>query len=81
MTHCSFPNHQDPFDPPGPPGLPEITDWTESSVKLKWEKPLRENGAPVTSYTIEYREHGTDEWTVGPKVKAKKYPGMVTIKF
>ena len=46
---------KDPFDPPGPPGLPEITDWTESTVNLKWEKPLRENGAPVTHYTMEYR--------------------------
>ena len=35
---------------------------------------MRENGAPVTHYTIEYREYGTDEWIVGPKVKAKKFP-------
>jgi len=70
---------KDPFDPPGPPGLPEITDWTKSSVKLKWEKPLRENGAPVTHYTIEYRIHGTDDWTTGPRVQAKKFPnGEVT---
>ena len=70
---------KDPFDPPGPPGLPDITDWTESSVKLKWTIPLRENGAPVTSYTIEYREHGSQDWITGPKVKAKKFPdGEVT---
>jgi titin len=63
----------------GPPGLPDITDWTETSVKLKWTIPLRENGAPVTSYTIEYREHGSQDWTTGPKVKAKKFPdGEVT---
>ena len=65
---------KDPFDPPGPPGLPEITDWTENSVKLKWAPPLRENGAPVTSYTIEFREAGETDWTTGPKVKAKKFP-------
>ena len=65
---------KDPFDPPGPPGLPEIIDWSESFVKLKWAPPLRENGAPVTSYTIEYRELGEENWTVGPKVKAKKFP-------
>ena len=70
---------KDPFDPPGPPGLPEVIDWTESTVKLKWEKPLRENGAPVTHYTIEFREHGKEEWRVGPRVKAKKFPdGDVT---
>ena len=65
---------KDPFDPPGPPGLPEIPDWTENSVKLKWAPPLRENGAPVTHYTIEYREAGTDNWITGPRVKAKKFP-------
>ncbi|CAB4063293.1 unnamed protein product [Lepeophtheirus salmonis] len=70
---------KDPFDPPGPPGLPDITDWTESSVKLKWAKPLRENGAPVTNYTMEYRIFGTDEWVKGPRVKAKKFPdGEIT---
>lgn len=70
---------KDPFDPPGPPGLPEITDWTSTTVKLKWKPPLRDNGAPVESYTIEYKEPGSDEWIVGPKVKAKKFPdGEVT---
>ena len=53
ITTLAF--YQDPFDPPGPPGLPEITDWTDTSVKLKWKPPLRDNGAPVTSYTIEYK--------------------------
>ena len=65
---------KDPFDPPSPPGLPEIIDWTENSVKLKWSPPLRENGVPVTHYTLEYREYGEDNWTTGPRVKAKKYP-------
>ncbi len=70
---------KDPFDPPGPPGLPEITDWTEETVKLKWTPPLRDNGAPVTSYTIEYKEPGSEDWITGPKVKARKYPeGEVT---
>ena len=68
---------KDPFDPPGPPGLPEITDWSEKHVKLKWTPPIRENGAPVTHYTIEFREAGEEKWTVGPKVKAKKYPDGV----
>lgn len=70
---------KDPFDSPGPPGLPEIVDWTESSVKLKWTPPLRENGAPVTSYTIEYREHMKNDWITGPSLKAEVVPeGEVT---
>ena len=65
---------KDPFDPTSPPGLPEITNWTENSVIIKWAPPLRENGAPVTSYTIEFREAEEDDWTTGPKVKAKNFP-------
>lgn len=44
---------KNPFDIPAPPGLPEIIDWDEHSVKLKWEKPVRDGGAPITGYIIE----------------------------
>jgi len=35
-------------DPPAAPGLPEIVDWDETMVKLKWEPPIRDGGAPIT---------------------------------
>lgn len=35
-------------DPPSAPGLPEIVDWDETMVKLKWEPPIRDGGAPIT---------------------------------
>lgn len=44
---------KNPFDPPTPPGLPDIVDWDEHMVKLKWEPPIRDNGAPITGYIIE----------------------------
>ncbi|KAJ9595175.1 hypothetical protein L9F63_013533, partial [Diploptera punctata] len=44
---------KNPYDPPAAPGLPEIIDWDETSVKLKWEPPIRDGGAPITGYVIE----------------------------
>jgi hypothetical protein len=35
-------------DTPAAPGLPEIIDWDETMVKLKWEPPIRDGGAPIT---------------------------------
>ena len=44
---------KNPFDVPAPPGLPDIVDWSENMVKLKWEAPLRDGGAPITGYIVE----------------------------
>jgi len=44
---------KNPFDVPTAPGLPDIVDWDENMVKLKWEPPIRDNGAPITGYIIE----------------------------
>lgn len=43
-------------DVPGKPGLPEIIDWAENMVKLKWEPPIRDGGAPITGYIIEMKD-------------------------
>lgn len=42
-------------DKPGPPGLPDITDFDENMVKLKWDPPIRDGGAPITGYIIEMK--------------------------
>jgi len=44
---------KNPFDVSSPPGLPELEDWDEHHVKLKWEPPIRNNGADITGYIIE----------------------------
>ncbi|CAH1103156.1 unnamed protein product [Psylliodes chrysocephalus] len=44
---------KNPYDIPAPPGLPEIVDWDEKSVKLKWDKPVRDGGSPISGYIIE----------------------------
>lgn len=43
-------------DPPAAPGMPDIVDWTENTVKLKWEPPLRDGGAPITGYIVEFKD-------------------------
>lgn len=32
------------------------------SVTIAWQKPKSDGGAPITGYTIEKREKGTDRW-------------------
>lgn len=65
---------KNPFDVSAPPGLPELEDWDEHHVKLKWEPPIRDGGAPITSYTIEVMDKDSGEFvkafeTEGPVCK------------
>lgn len=65
---------KNPFDVAAPPGLPEFEDWDEHHVKLKWEPPIRDGGAPITSYTIEVMDKDSGEFvkaieTEGPICK------------
>lgn len=64
---------KDPFDAPGAPGLPELVDWNENSVKLKWEPPIRDGGAPIEKYILEVMDKDSGEW-----VKAAEVPGHQT---
>ena len=38
---------------PLPPGAPDVVDWSERHMDLKWQEPLDDGGAAVTSYHIE----------------------------
>lgn len=63
---------KNPYDPPAPPGLPELEDWDEHMVKLKWEPPIRDGGAPITGYIIEMMDKDT-----GHFVKAAEVDGPI----
>ncbi|CAM4765861.1 unnamed protein product [Rotaria magnacalcarata] len=52
-----------PYDPPDAPDTPEIADYNSNYIKLKWEKPKKDGGNPVTGYNIEMREKGRNNWT------------------
>lgn len=61
---------KNPYDVPAPPGLPEIQDWDANSVKLKWDRPIRDGGAPIEKYIIEVMDKDKGEF-----VKAAEVPG------
>ncbi|CAF1652343.1 unnamed protein product, partial [Adineta ricciae] len=50
------------FKPPGSPGQPEVTDLTNNTATLVWDKPISDGGGPITGYYIEKREQNTDKW-------------------
>jgi len=44
---------KNPYDAPSAPGKPTIADWDHDHVDLEWKAPLKDGGAPITSYIVE----------------------------
>lgn len=59
---------KNPFDEPGKPGTPEAVDWDKDHVDLVWKPPLNDGGSPITGYTVEKREKGSDKWIKAAEV-------------
>ena len=68
---------KNPFDPPDPPGKPEPTDWDRNFVELKWTRPIKDNGSPITGYIIEKRDELSGKWTKAGEVKGDDPKGRV----
>lgn len=68
---------KNPYDPPAAPGLPEIIDWSENSVTLKWEPPIRDGGAPITGYIIELKEKFDTNFVKAIETSGPKCEGLV----
>ncbi|XP_047491377.1 twitchin-like isoform X5 [Penaeus chinensis] len=68
---------KNPFDPPDPPGKPEPTDWDKDFVELKWTKPAKDNGAPITGYIIEKRDEASGKWIKAAEVRGQEPKGRV----
>lgn len=68
---------KNPFDPPGPPGLPKIDDYDSTFVVLKWEPPLRDNGAPITGYLIEKKSKYSPDWVTCAETSGPQCQGRV----
>lgn len=64
------------LDEPGKPGRPKIQDWDKHHVDLKWDAPLKDGGAPITSYIIEKKDKYSSKWqkateVIGDKCEAR----------
>ena len=57
-----------PPPPPAPsaPDAPMVTETSTTSVTVSWEEPAND-GPPITSYDLRYREGSDGEFTDGPK--------------
>eukprot|EP00058_Branchiostoma_floridae_P020285 XP_002605775.1 hypothetical protein BRAFLDRAFT_121886 [Branchiostoma floridae] len=53
----------DPVEVPDPPRFLEVTQVTETSIGLSWEKPDWDGGARVETYVIEGLWEGSNSWT------------------
>ncbi|GBN20312.1 Twitchin, partial [Araneus ventricosus] len=68
---------KNPYDPPGKPGIPEPTDWDKEWVDLKWTKPLKDGGNPVTGYLIEKKEKDSNVWSKAAQIDKPVCEGRV----
>ncbi|CAD7001755.1 unnamed protein product, partial [Ceratitis capitata] len=68
---------KNPFDVSAPPGLPELEDWDEQHVKLKWEPPIRDGGAPITGYIIEMMDKDSGEFVRAAEINDTICEGTV----
>ena len=63
------------IDPPAATGMADIVDWSENMVKLKWDALLRDGGAPITGFIVEFKDRFGTAFTKavvtqGPKSEA-----------
>lgn len=50
-------------DKPSAPGIPEVEEVGGDFVSLTWAKPSSDGGGKITSYWVDKREHGKEDWT------------------
>ncbi|RWS24197.1 twitchin-like protein, partial [Leptotrombidium deliense] len=53
-----------PFSVPDPPGKPRALETDAGKITLQWDEPLRDGGAKIEGYQIEYKEPGDSKWGV-----------------
>lgn len=55
---------------PGPPASAKYVEVLASSIKLSWQPPLKDGGAPITNYIVDKRETSRTNWAqVSSKIK------------
>ena len=63
-------------EPTDPPGKPVVVDSDRTFIKVKWEPPKKDGGAPVTGYNVERKDPKTGKWS-----KINDEPVKVRISF
>uniref|UniRef100_A0AAG5CTD6 Twitchin n=1 Tax=Anopheles atroparvus TaxID=41427 RepID=A0AAG5CTD6_ANOAO len=67
-----------PFtNPPEAPGKPLVDDYGVDFVELKWEKPEKDGGRPITHYVIECKNKFLTDWTECAKTENDDCVGKV----
>ncbi|XP_049301025.1 twitchin isoform X6 [Anopheles funestus] len=67
-----------PFtNPPEAPGKPIVDDYGVDFVELKWEKPEKDGGRPITHYVIECKNKFLTDWTECAKTENDDCVGKV----
>lgn len=64
-------------DPPGKPGIPEPVDWDKEWMDLKWTKPMKDGGSPITGYLIEKKEKDSPNWTKAAQIDKPVLEGRI----
>lgn len=57
-------------DVPGPPASAKYVEVFATSIKVSWEAPLKDGGAPIKNYIVDKRETSRANWAqVSAKIK------------
>lgn len=59
---------KNPYDAPDAPENVQFKDWDKNHVDLKWEKPKKDGGAPITAYIVEKKDQFGSKWTKAVEV-------------
>jgi len=49
-------------DPSDSPGKPVLVDSSKNFIKIQWEKPKKDGGAPIQGYNVERRDARGGTW-------------------
>lgn len=49
-------------DVPGPPASAKYVEVFATSIKVSWEPPLKDGGAPISNYIVDKRETSRANW-------------------
>ena len=62
-----------PGERPLAPDRPDVEGASTSSLVVRWTAPDNTGRAPITSYDLQYRESGTQDWRNGPQNRTDTY--------